>query len=321
MRYGAGIGIVTSMAVLIGCSEGGPAWGEEPGSPAAETAVEWEAASVAAAPEPPRVLSAADSAEARARLEAEAESLRAVFAGGRELTAREVAELRLDRNATQIATARRLGTRVSGQAQVERLLASGALVELEDSTEYWILRRMENSMAYATPDLNGMLEELGRRFHARLDELGLPRYRMRVTSVLRTPEDQEVLRRTNPNASRIVSAHEFGTTVDVSHERFAVPRAPLGITGLERLEVEMLEEVGMEHSRVLQAELGRAIQELRGEGALHVMMEDAQPVYHMTVARPYPRGGPDPMADVGAGAASRMATPGMEEARGTIGSH
>jgi hypothetical protein len=40
---------------------------------------------------------------------------------------------------------------------------------------------------------------------------------------------------------------------------------------------------------VLQAELGRAIAEMRNEGALHVMMENQQPVYHMTVARHFPR--------------------------------
>jgi hypothetical protein len=50
---------------------------------------------------------------------------------------------------------------------------------------------------------------------------------------------------------------------------------------------EVLEELGKEdeHARVLQAELGRAIAEMRDAGALHVMMENKQPVYHMTVAR------------------------------------
>jgi hypothetical protein len=86
-----------------------------------------------------------------------------------------------------------------------------------------------------------------------------------------------------------VSAHEFGTTVDVSHERFAVPAdpRPTGSAALE-LEREMLEDAGKEHAKVLQAELGRAIAEMRDERALHVMMENMQPVYHMTVARRFP---------------------------------
>lgn len=238
----------------------------------------------------PAPLTAADSAAARARIEAAADSLRAAFGQASVLTPREVAELRFDVNATQIATARRLGRRVSNEAEMERLRRSGRLVALEDSTEHWIVRRMEHASPYVTPDAAAMLVELGRRFHARLDSAGLPRYRMRITSALRTDADQAALRRVNANASQIVSAHEFGTTVDVSHERFAVPARPLAAGGaqpLPELEVEMLEEVGQEHSRVLQAELGRAIWEMRQEGGLHVMMEDAQPVYHMTVARSF----------------------------------
>lgn len=250
---------------------------------------------VAAAPAtPPPPVTAADSAAARARLEPAGDSLRNVFDRVPVLTPREVAELRFDVNATQIATARRLGRRVADEAEMQRLRRDGRLVALEDSTEHWIVRRIEHGNPYLTPDAEAMLVELGRRFHARLDSAGLPRYRMRITSALRTDADQAALRRVNANASQIVSAHEFGTTLDVSHERFAVPAEPLALDGAARvpeLEVEMLEEVGQEHSRVLQAELGRAIWQMREEGALHVMMEDAQPVYHMTVARRFTRGG------------------------------
>ncbi|HEU0299835.1 MAG TPA: hypothetical protein VFR37_10280, partial [Longimicrobium sp.] len=72
--------------------------------------------------------------------------------------------------------------------------------------------------------------------------------------------------------------------VDVSHERFAAPAPDPAEVGWE-MEAEMLDEVGREHAKVLQAELGRAIAEMRSQGALHVMMENKQPVYHMTVAR------------------------------------
>jgi hypothetical protein len=147
---------------------------------------------------------------------------------------------------------------------------------------------MDHSTPYVTPDTRANLVELGRRFHARLERLGLPRYRMKVTSALRTDETQADLRRINSYASQTRSAHEFGTTVDVSHERFAVP-APVDGLGLEvwEMESEMLEDVGKEHARVLQAELGRALLELREAGALHVMMENKQPVYHFTLARPF----------------------------------
>jgi len=217
------------------------------------------------------------------------DSVRAAFERARPLGAREVSELRQDVNAEQIATARRLGIRAGNQARIDALARAGRLVPLGDSTAYWVLRDMDHSVPFVTPDARAMLVELGRRFHARLDRLGLPRYRMKVTSALRTDETQADLRKTNSYASRTVSAHEFGTTVDVSHERFAVPAdpRPAGDAALEH-EREMLEAVGKEHAKVLQAELGRAIAELRDQHALHVMMENMQPVYHMTVARRFP---------------------------------
>ena len=240
-------------------------------------------------PAPPPPLSAADSAAVRARVTARGDSVRAAFARARPLGAREVAELRQDVNAEQIATARRLGIRAGGQARIDALAREGRLVPLGDSTAYWVLRDMDHSVPYVTPDARAMLMEIGRRFHARLDRLGLPRYRMKVTSALRTDATQAELRKTNSYASRTVSAHEFGTTMDVSHERFAVPAdaRPAGSAALE-IERAMLEEVGKEHAKVLQAELGRAIAEMRDEHALHVMMENMQPVYHMTVARRFP---------------------------------
>ncbi|HEX2091349.1 MAG TPA: DUF5715 family protein [Longimicrobiaceae bacterium] len=243
---------------------------------------------------PAAAVTAVDSARVRARIAAEGDSVRAAFGRVRRLRWREVWGLRRDVNAEQIATAERLGVRASDSAEIVRLVREGRLVALGDSTPHWVLRRMEHSVPYVTPDARAMLVELGRRFHARLDSLGLPLYRMKITSALRTDEAQAELRRINPNASRTVSAHEFGTTVDVSHERFAVPAEPGNgdppgaAPAVRQMEVEMLEGVGKENARALQAELGRAIAEMRGEGALQVMMEDRQPVYHMTVARRFP---------------------------------
>jgi hypothetical protein len=285
---------LAGLLAAAGCGNGGDRPGAAPGERAAASA-----AVVRARPAPPPALpaTAADSAAARARAAARRDSVAAAFARATPLGAREVAELRRDVNATQIATARTMGVRASGEAEIERLRREGRLVALGDSTEHWVLRDMDHSVPYVTPDARAMLVELGRRFHARLDSLGLPRYRMKVTSAIRTDETQADLRRTNSYASRTVSAHEFGTTVDVSHERFAVPADPRRAAAagtraaLEaEVEEEMLEEVGKENAKALQAALGRAVAELREAGALHVMMENQQPVYHMTVRRRFAAG-------------------------------
>jgi len=287
---------VAGLLAAAGCGNGGDRPGAAPGERAAASSS--AAARAQPAPPPPALpATAADSAEVRARAAARRDSVAAAFARAAPLGAREVAELRRDVNATQIATARTMGVRASGEAEIERLRREGLLVALGDSTEHWVLRDMDHSVPYVTPDARAMLVELGRRFHARLDSLGLPRYRMKVTSAIRTDATQADLRRTNSYASRTVSAHEFGTTVDVSHERFAVPADPRRAAAagtraaLEaEVEEEMLEEVGKENAKALQAALGRAVAEMREAGALHVMMENQQPVYHMTVRRRFAAG-------------------------------
>jgi len=278
---------VAAVAVLAaGCVRGDP-YENEPEEPEAPTAP--AVRRVPAAP-----VTAADSALAAARIAARQDSVSAAFRKVRVLRWREVWGLRRDVNDEQIAAAQSLGVRAGGEAAIERLRRQGRLVALGDSTEHWVLRKMTHSVPYVTPDARALLVEIGRRFHAKLDSAGLPRYRMKVTSALRTEETQVELRKTNPNASQTVSAHEFGTTVDVSHERFAVPAppreaaaggAPAVSPEVWEVEAEMLEEVGKANAKPLQALLGRTLTEMRAQGVLMVMMEDAQPVYHFTVNR------------------------------------
>lgn len=273
---------VAAVLVTAGCYGGDPYEREREADPEEPAPVVRRA---------PRPWNAADSAQAAARFAAERDSVAAALGRVRVLRWREVWGLRRDKNAEQIATAQKLGVRAGGEAAIQRLVRQGRLVPLGDSTEHWVLRKMTHSVPYVTPDARALLVEVGRRFHARCDSAGLPRFRMKVTSALRTDETQAELRKTNPNASQTVSAHEYGTTVDVSHERFAVPATPDSIpSNAWEMEEEMLEQVGKENGKALQALLGRTLIEMRAQGVVMVMMEDAQPVYHFTVARRFPTG-------------------------------
>jgi hypothetical protein len=201
------------------------------------------------------------------------------------------------RNADQLAAARRLGVPqpVTASAR-ERLTDDGRLVPLEDSP-YWTVRELDHSTALVTPDVVGLLTEIGQRFQARLAELGLPPLRLEVTSVLRTADDQADLRRTNPNAARGTSTHQFGTTVDVAYSSFRAPaepvvaldtaEAPWLASHLRRVEQAAAETGAARMSRELQAELAAVLDEMQDEGKVMVTMEERQPVFHMTVAQRY----------------------------------
>jgi hypothetical protein len=190
--------------------------------------------------------------------------------------------------------ARALGVRAGDRATIEALAAEGRLIPLEDSTRHWILRRAGGRPSYVVPHTRALLVELGERFQRRLAETGLPAYRMEVTSGLRTGEGQAALRERNPNAAVGVSAHEFGTTVDIAYTAFAPPSElppSLRVDGppalrpyLDRIAALTLESVSARKSRELQKLLGDVLREAQSDGIVLVTFERFQPVFHVTVA-------------------------------------
>ena len=204
------------------------------------------------------------------------------------LTRWERVKLRRDVNALQISRAKQLGIRPG--SNIDQLVRSGTLVTLGDTTQYWALHNLNYSIPVVTPATEALLADIGRRFHARLDSLDVPRYRIVITSALRTSEKQAALRRANSNASRIESAHEYGTTVDIAYRRFAPPAdLPPLPADLAVVRDTALVRTANLRSGELQAVLGRVLAELQAEGKVLVMMERRQTVYHITVRQQYPR--------------------------------
>jgi hypothetical protein len=145
------------------------------------------------------------------------------------------------------------------------------------------------------PSARALLVEIGDRFHARLATMGLPPFRLEITSVMRTPASQAALRRVNPNAALGESTHEYGTTFDIAYASFAAPAEPdidLDVGELQWLRPRLdgiagslLETLAARNSRELMAVLGGVLAELQREGLVMVTLERLQPVYHLTVAR------------------------------------
>lgn len=209
-------------------------------------------------------------------------------------------DMRRHLNATHVAAARRNGVGpVRDSAHLAALVARGDLVRLQDSTRWWVLRDLDGSTPYVTPGAQAALEEIGRLFQARLDEYGLPPFRLDITSVLRTGQQQSALRRRNSNASETTSSHEFGTTLDIAYLSFAAPKsldhgslAPGLDEQLSRpLRADLisrLDSLGTRHAPHLEGELGAVLQQLQRDGMVFSLRERSQPVYHITVARDPP---------------------------------
>ncbi|MDX1646495.1 MAG: DUF5715 family protein [Longimicrobiales bacterium] len=210
------------------------------------------------------------------------------------MTPSEERALRRFLGAAHVATARALSERVRDEAMRDSLVETGVLVQLEDSTRHWIVRE-RTAPAFVVTPMVSLLETLGHRFQARLAEMGLPPYRIEVTSALRTSEHQARLRRTNANAAAGVSSHEFGATVDLSYAAFAPPAEPPETIPsdappafrphLQRIADLALESVSARKSRELGKIFSQVLSDAQDEGLALVIYERQQTVYHVTVGR------------------------------------
>jgi hypothetical protein len=253
------------------------------------------------------------------RITVRAEEIDEVFLPLPLLRPAEESALRRFGNDQQLARARALGIgRGPSSERLASLEREGRLVRLEGSTPLWIVRRLDYSVPLLVPAAHSLLIEIGERFQTRLQELDVPPYRLEVTSLLRSAEDQAALRRVNPNAAAGESTHEFGTTLDIAYSAFAAPlepivpletaEAPWLEPHLARFASAMAESVAARRSRELQAILGHVLLELQEEGRVMVTLERLQPVYHLTVAREQPAA-----RGIAVGMASRVVRTGSSD--------
>lgn len=133
------------------------------------------------------------------------------------------------------------------------------------SCEEYYLDELTHSYPFLVPEAEQLLKEIGARFNQLLWERGQSKYRIKVTSVLRTPETIKDLMRSNKNAVA-VSTHQYATTFDISYSKFIRDAA--------------------ENPRTfgdLSALLSEVIYEFHSKGRCYVKFEGKQSCFHITV--------------------------------------
>lgn len=90
-------------------------------------------------------------------------------------------------------------------------------LRLIQSTENYILDSLTHSVPYLVPKAAAELDSIGVGFANILARNGLPHYRFRVTSILRTDEDIKSLQKSGNINSVSNSAHCYGTTFDIAY--------------------------------------------------------------------------------------------------------
>ena len=172
-----------------------------------------------------------------------------------------------DLNEIQLAEAQRIG--VSPLATREAAgHASRKMTEIE-SGDWYEVEKLSYSIPFLIPEAAGLLETIGRNFIDSLQRVNAPAYRILVTSVTRTEEDVKKLRRRNLNASAN-SAHRYGTTFDVSWNRF------VKVSEKDTLNIP---------PEKLKMVLASVLRDLRSAKACYVKHERKQGCFHITVRK------------------------------------
>jgi hypothetical protein len=122
-----------------------------------------------------------------------------------------------DSQAVQIVAAEQWGVtpvrnREDAEARKKELVYVG-------SNPYYHIDPLYSSIPYLVPRAAVLLQDIGQAFYDSLYVKGVPLNQIIVTSVLRSEEDVEKLRRRNGNATER-SCHLFGTTFDICYNRY-----------------------------------------------------------------------------------------------------
>ena len=122
-----------------------------------------------------------------------------------------------DLNDLHLSSALKIGIDpVSSREDAEH--ASRKMDEIS-SNDYYEVEELTHSIPYLVPEAADLLEEIGKNFQDSLSSHNASIYKIKVTSVTRTVDDIKKLRKRNQNSS-LNSAHQYGTTFDVSWNRF-----------------------------------------------------------------------------------------------------
>ncbi|MDE6409229.1 MAG: hypothetical protein K2K81_03150 [Muribaculaceae bacterium] len=140
------------------------------------------------------------------------------------------------------------------------------MLKIQSNADYSV-DTLTHSLPYLVPEASSLLSAIGRNFQDSLKKKGNARYRIRVTSLLRTPATVKRLRRVNVNATDS-STHQFGTTFDISYHRFHC------LDSRYELSQEALKNV-----------LAEVLYDLRKEGRCLVKFERKTGCFHVTATR------------------------------------
>ncbi|MBP5386784.1 MAG: hypothetical protein J6Y97_05290 [Prevotella sp.] len=168
-----------------------------------------------------------------------------------------------DNNPHQLAAAKKYGIDpLEDRSQLTKKVTKH--LRLVEENDYYSVDPLTHSVPYLTPEAAKLLKDIGKKFQKAERKHKMGKYKIIVTSVLRTKDDVRKLMKVNSNAVPN-SAHCHATTFDITYRRFKY------IEGREN------------DSRQMKYLLGEVLDKLRQKGRCYVRYETQQTCLHITV--------------------------------------
>lgn len=104
---------------------------------------------------------------------------------------------------------------IDDKSHFNKLIEEQKLVLITQGNGYEVME-LTHSHPYVTPYSKVILEELGLAFQTLTEDESF----FTISSVTRTPEQQQSLRKRNRNATSGISSHSYGVSFDISYVRF-----------------------------------------------------------------------------------------------------
>lgn len=173
-----------------------------------------------------------------------------------------------DSNSVQLSSASKLGVspvanRIDAEKRKNELVYVGG-------NPFFYVEPLKQSIPYLIPKAAVLLQDIGRNFMDSLQIKQIPLHKIRVTSVLRTKDDVDKLRKRNQNATEN-SCHLYGTTFDISYTKYVTVSDP---AGPQRRAVQ---------NDTLKYVLSEVLRDLRVQNRCYIKYEVKQACFHITV--------------------------------------
>ena len=171
-----------------------------------------------------------------------------------------------DSNYLQMEAAMKNGVRpMADSRSLTQTVKKGKLTNIS-SSPFYVLDDLTHSQPYLVPKAQTLLNAIGINFLDSLQHKGLRLHIPIVSSVLRTDENIVDLQKQNRN-SITNSCHQYGTTIDITYNRF--------------YDIENGSQTCFDDR--LKKALAEVLFDLRAEGRCYVRYEHRQACFHLTV--------------------------------------